>query len=59
MTFRQGLAKKFGPRSLLGRLIGPNIYARVWHSFRLFAAEYEKDLKPEERQRFRKVFGEP
>lgn len=58
MTFRQGLAKKFGPRSLLGRLIGPNLYARIWHVFECFAKEYEKGLSEEERKRFRRVFGE-
>lgn len=58
MTFRQGLAKKFGPRSLLGRLIGPNLYARIWHVFECFAREYEKTLTPEQKKEFRKVFGE-
>lgn len=58
MTFRQGLAKKFGPRSLLGRLLGPNLYARIWHIFDIYAREYEKRLTPEQKREFRKVFGE-
>ena len=58
MTFRQALAKKFGPRSLISRLIGPNIYARAWHIFECFAKEYEKGLSPEQKKEFRKVFGE-
>lgn len=58
MTFKQGLEKKFGPKSLLGKLLGPNIYVRAWHIFECFAREYEKGLSTEERKKFRKVFGE-
>ena len=58
MTFRQALAKKFGPRSLLGKLLGPNLYARIWHIFQMYAREYEKGLSPEDRASFRRMFGD-
>lgn len=58
MTFRQALAKKFGPRSILGKLLGPNLYARIWHIFEIYVREYERGLSEEERKKFRRVFGE-